>query len=138
VPNLLVLDTNVVLDLFVFGDARALPLKERLRAGQAGWIATAAMRDELQRVLGYAAIAARLQSGSVTAGVILQQFDCHSVLVDAPERAPLLCEDSEDQMFVDLAVQRRCLLLSKDAAVLAMKKRLALLGVTVAAAMPAP
>jgi predicted nucleic acid-binding protein len=48
-----------------------------------------------------------------------------------------VCSDPDDQVFIDLAVAHRALLLSKDRAVLSMKKRLALRGVAVQAAFGA-
>lgn len=132
----LVLDTNIVLDLMVFDDAAARPLRAQLEQGMLCWIATQAMRDELERVLAYEHIAARLLACGLHAGHVLDGFDRHATLVDAPAKAPLTCSDPDDQKFIDLAVQHRCVLLSKDAAVLSMKKRLAALEVNAAAVMP--
>jgi predicted nucleic acid-binding protein len=42
-----------------------------------------------------------------------------------------VCKDPDDQVFIDLAVARGALLLSKDRAVLVMRKRLAARGVVV-------
>ena len=56
----LVLDTNIVLDLFVFADPQAEPLRQQLASGALDWIATAAMRAELERVLSYPQIVPRL------------------------------------------------------------------------------
>ena len=130
------LDTNVVLDLFVFGDPAAQPLQSALSLGQLDWLATPAMRDELERVLGYAQIASRLASVGLHATDVLAGFDRDARMVETPARAPVTCADPDDQKFVDLAVSRQCLLLSKDAAVLALKTRLAGLNVRVIAALP--
>jgi predicted nucleic acid-binding protein len=59
-------------------------------------------------------------------------------MVGVPVRAPVICSDPDDQMFIDLAVHHRCMLLSKDAAVLTLKKRLAAMQVNACAAFPAP
>ena len=131
-----VLDTNIVLDLLVFDDPAARPLRTRLELRRVRWIATQAMRDELDRVLAYKHIAARLQARGLHAAGVLDGFDRQTMLVDAPERARLTCSDPDDQKFIDLAVEHRCVLLSKDAAVLLMKKRLAALEVNAAAVMP--
>ena len=56
----LVLDTNIVLDVFVFADEASVPLRVALRAGSLQWLATAAMREELERVLAYPQIEPRL------------------------------------------------------------------------------
>ena len=132
----LVLDTNIVLDLFVFADARARALNEHLERGGADWLATSAMRDELERVLAYAHIESRLDFYRLQAGDVLTRFDRHARIVEVAAKAPVTCKDPDDQKFIDLAVAHRSMLLSKDAAVLAMTKRLALLDVVAAPVMP--
>jgi putative PIN family toxin of toxin-antitoxin system len=132
-----VLDTNIVLDLFVFADARARALNEHLERGGANWLATAALRDELERVLAYAHIESRLDFYRLQAADVLTRFDRHARIVEVPAKAPVTCKDPDDQKFIDLAVAHRSMLLSKDAAVLAMTKRLALLDVIAAPVMPA-
>lgn len=132
----LVLDTNIVLDLLLFDDVAARPLKAQLEMGRCRWVATQPMRDELERVLAYEHIAARLDSRGLHAQAVLDGFDRHAELVDVPQKARLTCSDPDDQKFIDLAVHHRSILLSKDAAVLAMKKRLAALNVSAAAALP--
>lgn len=132
-----VLDTNIVLDLFVFADEAARPLRSRLEDGDLRWLATASMRDELERVLAYAQIAARLAFSGLAAADVLGIFDRHSVQVGVPAKAPVTCKDPDDQQFVDLAVANRAILLSKDRAVLALTKRLERLAVHVGACLPA-
>ncbi len=132
----LVLDTNIVLDVFVFADPRVRALGEHLESGRVDWLATAAMRDELERVLANAHIESRLGLYRLQAGDVLTRFDRHARIVEAPARAPVTCKDPDDQMFIDLAVAHRCMLLSKDAAVLSMTKRLALLEVLAAPVLP--
>lgn len=121
----LVLDTNIVLDLFVFDDAQARPVKQGLEAGTLRWLATAAMREELARVLDYPKLAPRVAFHRGAAQAVLGDFDRHARLVEVPAKAPLTCGDPDDQKFIDLAVAHRCLLLSKDDEVLRMRKRLA-------------
>jgi predicted nucleic acid-binding protein len=132
----LVIDTNVVLDLLVFGDPGARPLHEGLAAGTLCWLATAAMREELARVLAYPQLAPRVAFHRGSAGSVLEDFDRHARLVEVPPRAGVTCGDPDDQKFIDLAVAHRCLLLSKDDEVLRMRKRLAGLQVTAAAVLP--
>jgi putative PIN family toxin of toxin-antitoxin system len=120
-----VLDTNIVLDVFVFADEAAKPLRAALEVGRLRWWATPAMREELARVLGYPQIAPRLAYYDLAPQAVLDAFDRHVTLVEAPAKAPLTCSDPDDQKFIDLAVARQALLLSKDRAVLSMKKRLA-------------
>lgn len=131
----LVLDTNVVLDAFVFDDEDAQPLQPALVAGRFQWLATAAMREELERVLGYRRIVPRLAFYGLDAAQVLAAFDRLAHVVDIPDKAPATCADPDDQKFIDLAVARGALLLSRDAAVLSMKNRLARLDVAVRAAL---
>ncbi|MEY4651844.1 MAG: hypothetical protein RI884_425 [Pseudomonadota bacterium] len=123
--NALVLDTNIVLDVFVFADEAAKPVLPALAEGRWQWVATAAMREELARVLAYPQIVPRLDFYGLEARDVLAAFDRHATVVEAPPKAPVTCSDPDDQKFIDLAVSRQALLLSKDRAVLSMKKRLA-------------
>jgi putative PIN family toxin of toxin-antitoxin system len=134
----LVLDTNVVLDALVFSDERAQPLLPALAGGHFTWVATAAMRDELERVLAYERIVPRLAFYGLAAADVLAAFDRLARIVDVPPKAPATCSDPDDQKFIDLAVARSALLLSRDAAVLSMKNRLARLDVAVRAALGPP
>ena len=127
----LVLDTNIVLDIFVFNDAAAQPVRDGLAAGQLDWIATQPMRVELERVLGYPQIAPRLVFYQLSAADVLAHFDAHARLLPVPAKAPVTCSDADDLMFIDLAVAQRSTLLSKDKAVTSMQKRLLPLGVRV-------
>ena len=126
---MIVLDTNIVLDAFVFNDPTAQRLKAALNERRLQWLSTQAMRDELERVLFYPKIAARLAFYQCTAVEVLVKFDCHAQLLDAAPKASVTCRDPDDQKFIDLAVAHQTLLLSKDAAVLCMSKRLLALGV---------
>jgi putative PIN family toxin of toxin-antitoxin system len=132
----LVLDTNVVLDLLVFGDPGSRRLAEGLRAGALHWLATAAMREELARVLSYPKLAPRVAFHRGDAQQVLQDFDRQARVVEVAPRASLTCGDPDDQKFIDLAVAHRCVLLSKDDEVLRMKKRLARLEVVAAPLLP--
>ena len=131
----LVLDTNIVLDLLVFGDPKAQGLSAGLAAGTLHWLATSAMREELVRVLAYPKLAPRvaLQRGEALA--VLRDFDRHAQLVEPAAKASITCGDPDDQKFIDLAVAHRCVLLSKDREVLRMRKRLAQLQVTASACL---
>jgi putative PIN family toxin of toxin-antitoxin system len=131
----IVLDTNIVLDLFVFDDAAAQPLRSALKAGTLQWIATQPMRDELERVLDYPQIVPRLLHYRRSAVEVLAAFDALVRLHAVPPKATVTCKDPDDQKFIDLAVAHRTRLLSKDRAVLCMAKRLLALGVLAQAAI---
>jgi len=127
----LVLDTNIALDLFVFQDAATEPLRQAVEGTKGVWIATAAMREELVRVLDYPQIARRLTAKARPAQGVLDAFDrCTRLVAEAP-KAAYTCKDPDDQKFIDLAAAHRATLVSKDDAVLCMAKRLARVGVQV-------
>jgi putative PIN family toxin of toxin-antitoxin system len=127
----LILDTNIVLDLFVFNDTEVVHLKTALLANELNWIATSDMRIELERVLSYPKIIPRMAFYQVTAADVLGQFDQFATLVDPAPKAPWICKDPDDQRFIDLAVQHKATLLSKDQAVLCMAKRVLTAGAVI-------
>lgn len=131
----IVLDTNIVLDLFVFGDAAADPLRQALEAGELDWLATRPMRDELARVLAYPKIVPRLDFYQLSADDVLAAFDRHARLLGVAAKASLTCSDPDDQKFIDLAVVGQALLLSRDRHLLSMSKRLLTHGVRAQAAI---
>jgi predicted nucleic acid-binding protein len=90
-----VLDTNIVLELWVFDEPKALPLKSSLEAGTTRWIATAAMREELARVLAYPQIAKRLTVRALPADAVLAHFDRHAQLHPDAPKAEYTCKDAE-------------------------------------------
>ena len=129
----IVIDTNIVLDLFIFADPATPALRAALEAKSLRWIATQVMRDELERVLAYTHIIPRMAYYQVSAQDVLARFDAHVQIVDVAPKARYMCKDTDDQKFIDLAVAHQTLLLSKDKAVLTMAKRLRTLGVETAA-----
>lgn len=134
-PEALVLDTNIVLDVFVFNDAAAAPIRRRLEAGELDWLATTPMRDELARVLAYPQIVPRLAFYRLSAEDVLAAFDKNVRTVEVAPKTSLKCSDPDDQKFIDLAVAHKALLLSKDKAVISMSKRLLARGIRVSTAM---
>lgn len=97
-----VLDTNVWLDLLVFGDAGARPLAAALKAGRLRAVATSAMFDELADVLSRRFLA-KWQADP--ASVLTQaRALCRQVhVVDPTDGVAPRCADRDDQPFVDLA-----------------------------------
>ena len=124
-----VLDTNIVLDLWLFEDPATQPLRQALQQGVISHLATRSMRDELERVLTYPHIVKRMAKSKVQAQDILNRFDEHHLAAEPAAKAPCTCKDPDDQKFIDLAVAHAVPLLSKDAAILCMKKRLSQSGV---------
>ena len=131
----IVLDTNIILDAFVFNDPAAEPVRQALANNQLDWLATQPMREELARVLAYPKIVQKLAFYKLGAQEVLAKFDQHSRIVGIAPKASVTCSDKDDQKFIDLAVQHRALLLSKDKAVISMRKRLLAFGICAQTAM---
>ena len=129
-PAPVVVDTNIVLDLLIFRDPATPPLQSALDSGQLQWLATAPMREELARVLTYPAIVKSTVHHALTAEQVLAAFDVQARIVPVVPKARVTCKDPDDQKFIDLAVAYQATLLSKDKAVLCMKKRLLTWSVT--------
>jgi len=123
----LVLDTNVCLDLFVFGDASCATLRDALRAGAVQAVTDAACRDEWLRVLGYPQLA--LDAARRAAAVAA--FDASVRLLPTAGRPvvpamPKLprCADPDDQRFLELAQASGAQwLLSRDRELLKLARR---------------
>ena len=124
-----VIDTNIVLDLWLFEDPATIPLRAALQSGAISHLATASMRDELERVLAYPHLVKRMAKSNIQAQDILNRFDKHQLAAEPAAKAPCTCKDPDDQKFIDLAVAHAVPLLSKDKAILCMKKRLLQSGV---------
>jgi len=133
-----VIDTNIVLDLWLFEDPAIVPLRVALQSGVISHLATASMRDELARVLAYPHLVKRMAKSNIQAQDILNRFDEYLLAAEPAAKAPCTCKDPDDQKFIDLSVAHRALLLSKDAQVLCMRRRLERQGVTLNPHIPAP
>lgn len=134
-PHTVVIDTNIVLDVFIFDDKASKPLQPALASGQLRWLATQHMRNELERVLDYAHLVPKLAFYQLSKADVLAQFDRYATLVEVAPRTTAICKDPDDQCFIDLAVAHQALLLSKDKAVLSMRKRLLALNTSAQAAI---
>lgn len=125
---LLVLDTNVVLDLLHFDDVAVRPLGHALEDGRVRCVVSEATFDEWRRVLAYpefsldaarqAALCERYRSLSSLAPEAAGQ---------SLERSPMpRCSDPDDQKFIELAAATQANgLVSKDRAVLKLRRRCA-------------
>ena len=137
-PLPLVLDTNIALDVLVFAEDKVASLRADLAAGRVQWLATQTMRDELERVLAYAQIAPRVAFYGLDTAAVLAAFDAKAQLRPIAPKVAVVCKDADDQKFLDLAVQERALLLSKDKQVLKCRKRLQKWGADISAVYPLP
>ncbi len=117
----IVLDTNVVLDLFHWANVDAVPIMAALEAGQITCLADERTLDELQRVLTYPQL-------KLTPEMIAERWARYTALVSvvAPGEAPALprCKDRDDQKFLELAARSGAdILVSKDKALLKLRGR---------------
>ena len=118
-----VLDTNVVLDWLVFGAARVAPLMTSVFAGSTSCIACPWMRDELARQLR----SRRLARWAPDPTAALLAYDERVELVAHPSTVTprgLVCSDADDQVFIDLALERSARwLVTHDRALLCLAAR---------------
>ncbi|UXH78920.1 PIN domain-containing protein [Roseateles amylovorans] len=133
VSPVLVLDTQIVMDWVVFGEASLSPLIDDIESGRLRWIATQAMKGELVHVIARgvaASYAPDLQR-------VNDVFSRHCQFVEAPilGMARPRCSDPDDQKFIDLALAQCALqptcLISRDRAVLKVARRAAKLGLDI-------
>jgi putative PIN family toxin of toxin-antitoxin system len=120
----IVLDSNVVLDWMLFGNPSAGPLAEAIRARTVRWIATPAMRQELEHVL----TRSRFGRWPVSPSGIFEAWDAWAEMVQVPSASTptLRCSDPDDQKFIDLAIEgRAAALISRDKALLRLARRAA-------------
>jgi putative PIN family toxin of toxin-antitoxin system len=112
-----VFDTNVLLDLFVFNDFRAIHLKQALLDKKIDAIATPRTLEEFADVLSRPLFSLT----TVDQKKILQQWTSLARILDDKNivQSPWKCQDPDDQVFLDLAYTARpCSLISKDNEVL--------------------
>lgn len=130
-PAAVVIDTNVVLDWLVFGNADAQALASHITSGLLRWVSTSAMRDELEHVL----TRDTLQRWQPQSERVLRTWDEWSQSVPAPaQRAAhgVHCSDADDQKFIDLAIgMRSSWLITRDRSLLSLARRARRLGVEV-------
>lgn len=119
-----VLDTNILLDIFVFNDERAVDLKRALLTSNINAIASQKTLAELADVISRPLF--KLESEAQIE--ILKQWQSiahvHNDLDLTP--APWKCQDTDDQIFLDLTYELRpAILISKDNALLQIASRAA-------------
>jgi len=126
----IVLDTNVVLDWWVFRDPRAATLAAALEGGQVRWHASEAMLDELGRVLARP-LGPRWDDRRER--VLALEVARHAHLA-GPTRptSDLRCADPDDQKFLDLALGLPARwLVTRDRALLVLARPAASRGLSV-------
>lgn len=125
IPNRIVLDTNVCIDLFVFRDPRWERLLRAVESKEVEAVTRKDCRNEWLFVLNYPHLpldeASRMDARS--------RFDALIACIEPepPMRDALLpvCKDKDDQKFLTLALQADAsTLITKDKALLKLAKRL--------------
>jgi len=115
--QIVVFDTNVLLDLFVFNDFRAIHLKQALLDRKIDAIATPKTLEEFADVISRPLFSL----ATVDQEKILQHWASLARILNDKNivQSPWKCQDPDDQVFLDLAYTARpCTLISKDNEVL--------------------
>jgi predicted nucleic acid-binding protein len=118
----LILDTNILLDIFVFDDQRAHPLRVALSNRELDALVTEDTLDEFIDVISRSQFGLDKQKQAE----ILLQWQNWSRLVKQSDlqAAPWKCKDRDDQVFINLAFSfKPSTLISKDKLVLKLAKR---------------
>jgi putative PIN family toxin of toxin-antitoxin system len=133
IPNRLVLDTNVCLDLFVFEDPRWSQLLGALRSGQVQAVTNESCRREWIMVLEYA----RFKLAPDRRAQCMIQFDTLITLLPKPNETEVKlellkplprCSDPDDQKFLEVARDSLAsMIITKDKALLKLAGKCRLL-----------
>ena len=118
----IILDTNILLDIFVFEDVRADRLRNAVLNRQIKTYSNQTSVEELRDVISRPLFA--LEEGRQAE--IMGQWQSLSQSIEdlKLEAAPWKCQDPDDQVFLDLAFTvRPSILISKDNAVLRLATR---------------
>ncbi len=120
----IVLDTNAVLDWLYFRDPRCTTLARAVTAHRVEWHASEAMREEIEHVIDRGTLGNRWPDGAASVREGWRRW-ATMVATDPPPAPPgLRCSDSDDQKFIDLALDiRAAALVSADRAVLRLASR---------------
>jgi putative PIN family toxin of toxin-antitoxin system len=113
----IVFDTNVLLDLFVFNDFRAIHLKQALLDKKIDALASSKTLEEFTDVISRPLFSLEPAAQEK----ILAEWRSLARLVDEQSLlpSPWRCQDQDDQVFLDLAFTAKpCILMSKDNEVL--------------------
>lgn len=129
-----VIDTNALLDWLVFADPAVAALACAVTNGQVRWVATTEMLDELSSVLARPLAEcweiARKRALTLNAAALCEHWPGPTPQASVGLR----CRDPADQKFVDLAVACRArALITRDRALLDLRRRAQALGVSIVA-----
>jgi putative PIN family toxin of toxin-antitoxin system len=131
-----VLDTNVLLDLWLFDEPSTRPLRAAIEAGRLRALRSADCDAEFEEVIQ------RDQFGldeAARRNMMARWSACSEAIADVAP-GPLACADPDDQKFLDAAFSAGAdLLLTRDKALLRLARRAEMAGLRIrspAAAMP--
>jgi putative PIN family toxin of toxin-antitoxin system len=116
----IILDTNILLDIFVFKDPGIETLLEAIHSKQYLAVTCEAILNEFDEVIGRSlfALTPEEQEAIRNEARRLHQIETGTTITPAP----FTCSDPDDQIFLDLAFTLKpSTLLSKDKAVLKLK-----------------
>ena len=119
-----IFDTNVLLDIFVFNDFRAIHIKAALVDRQLKALATPKTIEEFADVISRPLFSL----GQSTQEQILNEWRNLATIIqdETLSSAPWQCQDPDDQVFLDIAFTTRpSTLMSKDLEVLKLSRKAA-------------
>ena len=122
IPLRLVIDTNVVLDLFHFNRPGTQALTDMIASGEALCFTCPRTLEELRHVIPRA----HFKLDETGAQALFDRYAAHTLVAGDPlDILPLpLCKDSSDQKFLKLAVSVSAdCLITRDKALLKLAKR---------------
>jgi putative PIN family toxin of toxin-antitoxin system len=128
-PARVVLDSNVWIDILIFDDPRARPIRAALECGALHAVIDSRCLAELLYVLDYPQFARfeRERAGAAAAVARLaEQVENPAPAPSTAVRSLPACSDQDDQKFLELAQgAQACWLVTKDRALLKMARRIA-------------
>ena len=119
-----VLDTNVLVSLYVFADSLFAPLRARIESGEWQAVTDEACFGEFRRVLGYPMFALSEAQQADALAAYAASTARHDGAPPAPAVALPRCKDRDDQKFLELARDGKVdWLVTADKALLRLARR---------------
>ena len=111
------------------------PLTFRELQSACGDISPTVLNSRLTELREADVVSATEAGYGLTPEGVLARFDATVQTVEPAPRASAVCKDADDQPFIDLAAAHGAILLSKDKAVLRLRKRLSACGAETATSL---
>lgn len=129
-PPRVVLDTNILLALWIFADDSVALLRAALAAGELMPVRSVATDAELAEVLARPGLFAVPEERQAS---LLAAWRSDALLIEQVATAPCRCRDPLDQKFVDLALTVGArLLITRDKALLKLNRKVRSTGLIIA------